>query len=223
MTSNFEQLKSVVINNSEADTWIAAKAEWTLVDINYETGGTCECGQYPITQRCIISNRQNGNELVVGNVCINQFGDKALQVSNVRILLSGFFLCNLYFMLINLLQSCFANLKKISDEPGSHNASKELRTVARNIGILKDWEFDKYNDIADGKRTHFMLGHDRFQKWKYDFRKQFNEKINLGFHTNRPLCHCNTRMPLLSTKGTFIFILLCFEISIDLSVLFCYD
>lgn len=35
----------------------------------------CICGQ-PIKDNCIIKNMKNGNELIVGNVCINKFLNK---------------------------------------------------------------------------------------------------------------------------------------------------
>jgi hypothetical protein len=63
-----------IIARSEADTWEAAKNEWTLETI-YEVDepGTCLCGHYPIIEFCVIQNRLNGGRAVVGNVCVNKF------------------------------------------------------------------------------------------------------------------------------------------------------
>ena len=84
------KLSSEIIALSEADTWDAAKLEWTLLEV-YEADEpeTCLCGHYPIIELCILKNTRNGNNATVGNCCVKKFiglpSDKIFQaVKRVR-------------------------------------------------------------------------------------------------------------------------------------------
>ena len=71
---NFTQLSAAIVARSEANDWLSAKHEWSLVNI-YEADEpeTCLCGHHPIIEMCVIRNRRNGNEAEVGNVCVKRF------------------------------------------------------------------------------------------------------------------------------------------------------
>ena len=59
---------------SASDRWPEARLEWDLLSVyQEEEPQTCLCGHTPIIEICVIRNRNNGNEAVVGNVCVNKF------------------------------------------------------------------------------------------------------------------------------------------------------
>ena len=69
-------LIKAVIEASESNDWNNAKHEWYLTDVqlcDYSNGPEyCLCG-HEIRELCFIKNKLNGNELMVGNVCVKKF------------------------------------------------------------------------------------------------------------------------------------------------------
>ena len=49
-----------------------AKREWVLSDVFISDLGRCLCS-YRITEHCVLTNKLNGNQVVVGNICVEQF------------------------------------------------------------------------------------------------------------------------------------------------------
>ena len=63
-----------IISMSVSDLWDIAKFEWELVDVHHESDpDTCLCGHHPINEICLIRNKRNGNQTIVGNVCVKKF------------------------------------------------------------------------------------------------------------------------------------------------------
>lgn len=63
-----------IIERSEAAVWSLAKLEWELVDVFFDDDlQKCLCGHYPIKEICIIKNRENLREVIVGNHCVKKF------------------------------------------------------------------------------------------------------------------------------------------------------
>ena len=59
---------------SEAENWDEAKLEWSLDSIYFsQEAGRCLCGHMPIKEHCVLLNCHNGNEVIVGNVCVKKF------------------------------------------------------------------------------------------------------------------------------------------------------
>lgn len=84
------KLTKNIIELSSSNDWDGAKLEWTLQDV-YEADepNTCLCGHFPIIETCILKNKSNGNEAIVGNCCVKKFiglpSDKIFQaVKRVR-------------------------------------------------------------------------------------------------------------------------------------------
>jgi hypothetical protein len=70
------QLWEEIIALSVANTWHEARLEWELDGVYMsDEPGTCLCGHYPIREHCVLRNCRNGEEVVVGNVCVNKFMD----------------------------------------------------------------------------------------------------------------------------------------------------
>jgi hypothetical protein len=70
------RLKEEIVARSEAPSWEEAKDEWDLVGVYFadpDEPGTCLCTHTPIIEHCVIRNRFNGCEAVVGNVCVTRF------------------------------------------------------------------------------------------------------------------------------------------------------
>lgn len=84
------QLTAEIIKRSRAKTWDAEKLEWKLQRV-YEAKEphTCLCGHFPIIEICVLRNKVNGNDAIVGNCCVKKFiglpSDKIFQaVKRVR-------------------------------------------------------------------------------------------------------------------------------------------
>jgi len=72
ITKNEWRLREEIVKLSEADDFQIAKQEWYLKRI-YRGLGECLCGHSPILNICIIRNRINGNETIVGSSCVQKF------------------------------------------------------------------------------------------------------------------------------------------------------
>lgn len=68
------KLAEEIVALSDADTWDEAKLEWELEEVYKEDEpDRCLCGHYPINEICRLRNRENGNDAIVGNVCVKKF------------------------------------------------------------------------------------------------------------------------------------------------------
>lgn len=72
-TKNEFLLMERIIEMSVADNFQQAKQEWILVRIYKQDGGVCLCGHAPILNHCVLRNKLNGNETVVGSSCVQKF------------------------------------------------------------------------------------------------------------------------------------------------------
>jgi hypothetical protein len=113
---NATRLTQEIIALSNSNTWESAKNEWQLSEIyEEEEPSTCLCGHYPIIEICVLRNRFNGNETIVGNVCVKKF----LGLPSDRI---------------------FAAIKRISKD-NSKSLNKEAIEYMNERGWLTDWEY----------------------------------------------------------------------------------
>ena len=68
-----------IIEQSNSSNWHNAKLEWKIVDIykleKDEDNKTCLCWHYPIRNICILKNKENGNKVVVWQVCAKKFNN----------------------------------------------------------------------------------------------------------------------------------------------------
>jgi len=72
--SNEYQLIKEIINRSVSRQWDEAKQEWQLSEIYREDEPlTCLCGHTPIIEICVLKNKLNDKDAIVGNVCVNKF------------------------------------------------------------------------------------------------------------------------------------------------------
>jgi len=85
-----QQLTVEIIVRSYSKVWNIAKTEWLLEEI-YEADepDTCLCGHFPIREICVLRNKINKNNAIVGNCCVKKFiglpSDKIFQaVKRVR-------------------------------------------------------------------------------------------------------------------------------------------
>ena len=69
--TNQTQFYKVLCNNSNNKDPRLAVLEWKFIYIE-EYNNNCICGM-PIHYNCLIRNKLNNNELIVGNVCVNKF------------------------------------------------------------------------------------------------------------------------------------------------------
>jgi hypothetical protein len=166
--SDQTKLHQLVISESIGETWAAAKQEWRLISI-YDADSYCICG-HRIIENCIIRNKNNDKELIVGNVCVNQFDEKSLTISH----------------------TARQSLTKLNDSVTTRRANEDLVEIALRLGILSKAEHDRYCKETNGKnsRNHYNMKHVKFDRKKLEFRTKINMLIRLGFNNNRPLCQC---------------------------------
>jgi len=109
------RLVEEIVSRSIANTWQEAKREWELTCIYFaDRPGTCLCGHSPILELCVLRNRENGNEAVVGNACVTRF----MGLPSDRL---------------------FASLKRIAtDKTSALNAA--MIAYAHDKGWLTEWE-----------------------------------------------------------------------------------
>ena len=63
-----------IVALSEADDWDRARLEWRIEDIYIQREPkTCLCGHFPINELCVLRNRRNSNQAIVGNICVKKF------------------------------------------------------------------------------------------------------------------------------------------------------
>jgi hypothetical protein len=126
------ELIGEIIAHSIASTWEDAKAEWHLLHIHRadkDAPGTCLCGQHPILDLCVLENRRNGNQVVVGNVCVKKF----MGLPSDKI---------------------FAAPKRIASNIDKSLNAGAIEHVARE-GWLSEWETNFYLDICRKRNLTF--------------------------------------------------------------------
>lgn len=115
MSSNRDRLEEQIIALSVADTFNAARVEWSLARIEYhEDWDNCPCGK-EIKELCFIRNGKNFNETYVGNVCIKNF--MGISTGNL-----------------------FDGLRRIMGNSEA-NANEDLIHYAKRMGFLYDKEY----------------------------------------------------------------------------------
>jgi len=156
-------LRKIVLQNSVSKSWNEARFEWELESIFVEESA-CICNHF-IMENCVIMNQQNYKELIVGNVCVQQFGRPDLIVS----------------------KAAFSSLRKLRRAPEKHVANGELLDIAMKLGVLSREDVCFYEDITTGRgaRSHFDTLSDHFSQKKYNCRKRINEQIVSKFSKAR--------------------------------------
>jgi len=122
-----------IIELSEADIWEKAKLEWVWIDTFFIADGdeyeTCLCGHYPIKECCVIRNKKNGRETIIGNCCINKFMDTE---------------SDLIFQCIRRLQD---DIEK----------SLNVATIeyAYRMRVISRWEYNFYYDVRSKRNLSY--------------------------------------------------------------------
>lgn len=133
------QLFQEIIKLSESEIWEEAVREWELNRIYViepdEEPEICLCGHYPIRECCIIRNKINNIEALVGNCCINKFMDTDSDL---------------------IIQALKRVLKDIANSFNS--ASIEY---ARNKRIISEWEYKFYTDIHRKHKDNLSFNQER--------------------------------------------------------------
>ena len=122
------RLVDAIVALSVASNWGEARAEWGL-DYVYltEVPGVCLCG-HPITEHCLLVNHLNGNQVVVGNICVEQFLDLPSD-------------------------KLFAALRRISADP-SASLNAEVIGHAYSKGYIDEWQRSFYLDVIGNASCH---------------------------------------------------------------------
>ncbi len=125
------KLSQEIILRSEADTWDEAKLEWKLAQVYYVSeAGTCLCGHSPIIEICVLHNKYNDNDAIVGNVCVKKF----LGLSSDKI-----------FQAVNRVSK--DNEKALNAETIAH---------AHRRGWISDWDRNFYSDTIKKSKNSII-------------------------------------------------------------------
>lgn len=115
------KLAEAIISMSESDVWDTAKLEWKLHHIYFsDEPEVCICGHQKIIECCIILNHINGNDALVGNVCVKRF----LGIDSVKI---------------------FQAVKRVKKEV-TKALNAETIEYARDKRWISLWEYEYYLD-----------------------------------------------------------------------------
>ena len=121
MATKREILMREIVARSVADNWEQARLEWDLADVFIEEEpDTCLCTHYPIKEICVLFNRLNRCETIVGNVCVNEF----LGLPSVKI---------------------FSAVRRVAAD-SSKALNAEALSHARFKGWVNDWEYGFYSN-----------------------------------------------------------------------------
>lgn len=121
---NATRLTKEIIALSNSSSWQSAKYEWVLSEVyDEDEPTTCLCGHFPIIEICVLRNKINGNETIVGNVCVKKF----LGLPSDRI---------------------FSAIKRISKD-NAKSLNMESIEYMNKRGWLTVWEHGFYSDIIN--------------------------------------------------------------------------
>jgi hypothetical protein len=128
MTRAREALRMAALQLSHAPQWGWARTEWRYVDSFMEPGGTCPCGQHPITEHCVIANQITGQSLEVGNCCVRHFwGEEWGKHAD----------------------SVFSAIRRLRKRPDGPTPDVLLRDLLLNRHrVLSDWERQFLDDLG---------------------------------------------------------------------------
>lgn len=122
MAKKSEILAKEIIKLSDNSTWHLAKLEWSLEQVYFaDEPETCLCSHFPIIEICVIKNKNNKKEAIVGNCCVKKF--LGLPSNDI-----------------------FSSMKKIKKDVEKSVNSATLR-YAFEKNWINSWEFEFYSDI----------------------------------------------------------------------------
>lgn len=79
-----ETFKKILLENSDSKLYEEAISEWTYRGESFERKDYCICG-HSIEENCPVTNKLNGNTLIIGNCCINKFKIKKLHYNKSKL------------------------------------------------------------------------------------------------------------------------------------------
>ena len=121
MSKKHETLIRELTKLSKFDEWSKVKGEWIVKSIHSQPNGECLCTHNPITNRCILVNINNGNEVQVGSSCVKKF---------LGIDMSRLFKAMAKYQENNLLLM-----------------NKELVAMYHANSVINDWEYSFYENV----------------------------------------------------------------------------
>ena len=115
-----------IIDRSRAKDWHNAKLEWDLIDIYIDEDETCLCGHHPIKEICVMKNRVNHKQVIVGNCCVNRF----IGIPSNKM---------------------FRGIERVVDDQAK-SFPRMLIQHSHNKGWINTWERDFYLDVIKKRK-----------------------------------------------------------------------
>ncbi len=144
------KLPQELVAISQGDKWPEVLDEWRLFNIEYlqpgEDSQTCLCHHHPIREVCHIKNDNNNNEAIVGNCCIQKFGEHQKAFASAP-------------MIMNAFIRIFKNDKA--------SANEELITFAFKKEAIDRRSYEFYKGIRGRRKLS-----ERQLEWKSDINRR---------------------------------------------------
>lgn len=161
-------MAAVLERSQEQNDWNEARREWDLIYV-YQQPGHCVCGHY-IVDRCVIRNRLTNQQLIVGNVCVNNFNTAKLRVT----------------------KKVFQSLKKLYEGHKTFAVCTDLIDLARHNHILDSETAAEYvaSSYGLGSRAQCNTASAQFNYSSYHLRVDINGLLALSYKPGKPQCNC---------------------------------
>ena len=123
--ANKQKFEGIITARSVAGSFLEAKTEWRLTNVEYsDSPSNCIC-DHPIHKLCWIENKNNKNKLLVGSTCVTKFINKNLMVDKL-----------------------FAALAKLNKEEAD-GCPKILSAYAHTQNYINDWELSFVESLGN--------------------------------------------------------------------------
>jgi hypothetical protein len=152
LTNHQSALRDAICQSSVSKQWDSAKTEWEVAYIFRKRNGECLCGK-DITEHCVIRNKINRAEKIVGNECMKHFGGELRGIAKEAfsalrtILRGGFPQQKTANFLVNM-----AFIARVIDEK-----TKEKYMSIRECHRLTDKQRDAIHRIHDKIKHGFWV------------------------------------------------------------------
>lgn len=111
---------------SSSNDWDKAKNEWVLDNVFIDESH-CICG-HAIIENCVIRNKVNGNDCVVGNCCVKKFMSEEIGSKEI-----------------------FSSIRKLQEKIDATMNHETVRFYQKK-GVINDWEAGFYVSIMKKRK-----------------------------------------------------------------------
>jgi len=141
-----ERFIEILLKSSKSKDYETAIQEWVYQGGNFHDSSHCICG-HEIFENCPVSNRENGNTLIIGNCCIKKFSITREHYNKSRKLYLEYALGKAHNIPSRqFIQDLIAALEKYGS---LHMSAKQFNWLLRIAGVPYrwDWKWKKEREV----------------------------------------------------------------------------